>query len=165
MRMLLLFTMHIAVSLVLLPLAAAKQGASTNYSLPLILSLSPLGGIVVSRVFVAARNRRRCDLAVLCGVSLILLASQPMLIAAPRILSPRYTDDQEIGERRALIGIVRSSPGTVYSEDLLLLLQAGKDIFAEPAIITALSEAAQWDEQPLLDMFARKAFPLNHSTS
>jgi hypothetical protein len=160
--MLLLSTLHIAICLVLLPVAAAKRGAATNYSLPMILSLSPLAGIVVWRVFAAARTRPRWDFAVLCSFSLIFLACQPMLTAAPRILSSGYTGDQKkyADERRQLIAIVRSTPGTVYSDDILLLLQAQKDVFAEPAIITVLAEGARWDERPFLDMLARKAFPL-----
>ena len=161
-RTLLLLTAHIAISLVLLPVAIAKQGASTNYLLPLILTLSPLAGIVVWRVFAAARNSRQGDFVLLCSFSLILLVCQPMLSAAPRILSPGDEGDKEqyAAQRRVLIAALRSTPGTVYSEDILLLLQAGKDVFAEPAIITVLTTAARWDERPFLDMLARKAFPL-----
>ena len=161
-RMLLLITVHIAISLVLLPVALAKQGASTNYLLPLILTLSPLTGIVVWRVFATARASRHYDFALLCSFSLLLLACQPMLYAAPRILSRSYEGDLEkfAAERRALIAQVRSTPGTVYSEDMLLLLQADKDVFAEPAIITVLTASARWDEGPFLDLLARKAFPL-----
>jgi hypothetical protein len=161
-RMLLLIAVHIAISLVLVPVAVAKRGASTNYFLPLILTLSPLAGVVVWRVFAAAQARRYPDFALLCSFSLILLSCQPMLYATPRILSPGYEGDLEkyAAERQALITLVRSTPGTVYSEDMLLLLQAGKDVFAEPAIITVLTAAARWDERPFLEMLARKAFPL-----
>jgi hypothetical protein len=161
-RMLLLIAIHIAISLVLVPVAVAKRGASTNYLLPLILTLSPLAGVVVWRVFAVAQARRHPDFALLCSFSLILLACQPMLYAAPRILSPGYEGDWKkyASERQALITLVRSTPGTVYSEDMLLLLQADKDVFAEPAIITVLTAAARWDERPFLDMLTRKAFPL-----
>jgi hypothetical protein len=161
-RMLLLVTLHIAISLGLLTVAAAKRGASTNYALPLILSLSPLAGIVVWRVFAVARARPGWDFTVLCSFSVILLACQPTLNEVPRILLPGYTGDQQkyAEERRQLIDMVRSTPGTVYSEDMVLLIQAGKDVFAEPAIITILADAAQWDERPFLDMLARKEFPL-----
>ena len=161
-RMLLLIAIHIAISLVLVPIALAKRGASTNYLLPLILTLSPLAGVVVWRVFATAQTRRYCGFSLLCSFSLILLACQPMLYAAPRILSRGYEGDLEkyAAERQALITLVRSTPGTVYSEDMSLLLQAGKDVFAEPAIITVLTAAGRWDERPFLDMLARKAFPL-----
>ncbi len=161
-RTLLLITIHIAISLILLPVALSKQGASTNYLLPLILTLSPLAGIVVWRVFAAARTSRHWDFTLLCSFSLILLACQPMLYAVPRILSRGYEADLEkyAAERQALIAMVRGTPGTVYSDDMLLLLQAGKDVFAEPAIITVLTAAARWNERPFLDMLARKAFPL-----
>lgn len=131
-RTLLLLTVHIAISLVLLPFAIAKQGASTNYLLPLLLTLSPLAGIVVWRVFAAARNSRQSDFVLLCSFSLILLVCQPMISAAPRILSQGDVGDKEqyAAERRVLIAAVRSTPGTVYSEDILLLLQAGKSVFA-----------------------------------
>jgi hypothetical protein len=160
--MLLLLMIHIAISLVLLPVAVAKRGASTNYLLPLILTLSPLAGIVVWRVFAAARNSRQSDFVLLGSFSLILLVCQPMLSAAPRILSRGDEGDKEqyAAERRALIAAVRSTPGTIYSEDILLLLQAGKSVFAEPSIITNLAATARWDEHPFLGMLARKAFPL-----
>ena len=161
-RALLLLSLHVAISLVLLPVAGAKRGASTNYYLPLLLSLSPLAGIMVWRLFAAARSSRQPAFAVLCGFSLLILACQPMLNAAPRILSPGYVDNRQtrVAERRDLIAVVRGAPGAVYSEDMVLLLQADKEVFAEPAIITVLTDAARWDERPFLDMLARQAFPL-----
>jgi hypothetical protein len=85
-----------------------------------------------------------------------------MLNAAPRIVSRGYIGDKEkyAAQREELLALVRSTPGTVYSEDMLLLLQAGKDVYAEPAIITNLTGAGRWDERPFLDMLARKQFPL-----
>jgi hypothetical protein len=117
---------------------------------------------MVWRLFAAARSRRQPAFAVLCGFSLLILACQPMLNAAPRILSPGYVDNRQtrVAERRDLIAVVRGAPGAVYSEDMVLLLQADKEVFAEPAIITVLTDAARWDERPFLDMLARQAFPL-----
>jgi hypothetical protein len=161
-RMLLLITTHISICVVLLPLAGSKRGSSTNYWLPLIVSLSPLTGVVVWRVLAAARSKRRSDFAVLCSYALLLLACQPMLSAAAQTLF-RYRagePDQQLAQRQELIALVRNTPGIVYSEDMLLLLQAGKEVFAEPSIITLLAATGRWDEHPFLSLLAHKAFPL-----
>jgi len=94
-RTLLVLTVHLALSLVLIPVAGAKRGASSNYFLPMLLSLSPLAGITLWRAFAASRNFRRCDAAVLCSCSLIILACQPMVSAIPRVFSPAYEGDRE----------------------------------------------------------------------
>jgi hypothetical protein len=45
-----------------------------------------------------------------------------------------------------VMGFVRAQPGPVYSENMVILMAAGKEIPAEPAIITALARRGQWDE-------------------
>ena len=45
-----------------------------------------------------------------------------------------------------VVSFIRDLPGPVYSEDMVILMQAGKEIPAEPAIITALAADGKWDE-------------------
>jgi hypothetical protein len=45
-----------------------------------------------------------------------------------------------------VVHFVQGLPGPVYSEDMTILMRAGKEIPAEPAIITSLAMTKQWDE-------------------
>jgi hypothetical protein len=49
-------------------------------------------------------------------------------------------------EWRDVVRFVRTLPGPVYSENMTLLMAAGKELPAEPAIITMLARTGQWDE-------------------
>ena len=67
---------------------------------------------------------------------------------------------QHAAERPELLTLLRNTPGPIYSENMVLLLEAGKEVFAEPAIMTVLSAAGTWDERPFLEMLAHREFPL-----
>ena len=45
-----------------------------------------------------------------------------------------------------VVNFIKQLPGPVYSEDMIILMQAGKEVPAEPAIITALAADGKWDE-------------------
>jgi DNA-binding transcriptional regulator of glucitol operon len=48
----------------------------------------------------------------------------------------------------------------VYSEDMKLLMDAGKEMPAEPAIVTALSDTGRWNEGPFRQMFIDRRIAL-----
>src|SRR5262249_22000454 len=54
--------------------------------------------------------------------------------------------------------VVRESKGPVFSEDMWLLVKAGKEVPAEPAIIRELASKSKWNEQPFVHMIQERRF-------
>ena len=53
---------------------------------------------------------------------------------------------------------IERMPGPVWSEDMTLAMIAGKDVIAEPAIVTELSYQGVWDQEPFLDWIRERKF-------
>jgi hypothetical protein len=62
------------------------------------------------------------------------------------------------GPQAALVQRIAAADKPVASEDLVLLMRAGKPVIFEPAIVTELTESGQWDEAPLVRMIRSGAF-------
>jgi hypothetical protein len=60
----------------------------------------------------------------------------------------------------AVLELIERAKGPVLSEDMLLLVKAGKEVPAEPAIIQELASSGIWDERPLIRMIEENRFPI-----
>jgi hypothetical protein len=58
----------------------------------------------------------------------------------------------------ALVSFLKQLPEPVYCEDMVALMQAGKEVPAEPAIITTLFRDGKWDERPFVERIQRGEF-------
>lgn len=58
----------------------------------------------------------------------------------------------------ALVNFLKQLPEPVYCEDMVALMQAGKEVPAEPAIITTLFRHGKWDERPFVARIQRGEF-------
>ncbi len=58
----------------------------------------------------------------------------------------------------AVVNFLKQLPEPVYSEDMVVLMQAGKEVPAEPAIITALARDGKWDESGFVAQIKRGEF-------
>ena len=45
-----------------------------------------------------------------------------------------------------VVNYLKTVPDPVYSEDMVVLMHAGRQLAAEPAIITALADDGKWDQ-------------------
>jgi hypothetical protein len=136
-----------------------KEGASLNYCLDWQLALCPLTGVFVvllSRIW-AEQSRTLAifrvmllSLAAVTAVQLVVLAavdcnqSIGLTGAARRELNVKRQEDL------FLIRMISSMPGPVVSENMTLLLRAGKAIPFEPAIIRQTTRTGIFDERDLL---------------
>lgn len=131
-------------------LTVGKEGSYYNYFFELDLSLSLLSGLFVGWLLSHPTTRQRGPYALLAVlvVPLLLLHSVRTLQAfrdtTARFFRPVETYSTE------LVEFVRTLPGPVYSEDMTILMRAGKGISAEPAIITCLAKLGKWDETPFV---------------
>ena len=57
-----------------------------------------------------------------------------------------------------VVKFLRTLPGPVYSEDMVVLMQAGKEVPAEPAIITALAMDGKWNESGFVERIRHGEF-------
>ncbi|HEU4713397.1 MAG TPA: hypothetical protein VFS76_17635 [Pyrinomonadaceae bacterium] len=57
-----------------------------------------------------------------------------------------------------VVEYIKRLPDPIYSEDMVVLMQAGKEVPAEPAIITALAMDGKWDETGFVDRIKRGEF-------
>ena len=124
-----------------------KQGASVNYFFEVDIAVCLLSGLFLGWVVRRASFRPRGPHAVLASfvVALLLLHSVGNLLTLymARLAFVHPTSDHS----EEVLGFVQGLPGPIYSEDMTLLMRAGKEIPAEPAIITALAMNKKWDER------------------
>jgi hypothetical protein len=143
----------------LMTLTAGKVGANRNYMLEFNLACCPLAGLLFLRMWAAAR---KTPFAVALPFSLvILLTIESCMFLVPRRTGGNWsgTEGQKLArEERQLTDLIRLQPGPVLSENMTALVRAGKEVPAEPAIVTVLATRGMWDESPLLELLRRRQF-------
>jgi hypothetical protein len=69
-----------------------------------------------------------------------------------------FDDATMLHEQEVLVDRISAAEKPVASENMSLLMQAGKPILFEPAIVTELAMQGRWDETPLLDKIRSGGF-------
>ncbi len=137
--------MNLAVGIAL-SLGAAKEGAGPNYMLPLLPAAAALTGLALAE----ASRRAPVLLALLAASLLAGLVNYPFPSTAELAKHER--------EDAALLEIVRATPGPVLSEDMTVLMRAGRPVPWEFGSITELSALGLFDEAPLVRRFEEQYF-------
>jgi len=131
---------------VLLSLGIVKSGAGTGYILPLLPPMAALAGVGLAR-------SSRLRMALFVGLSaelLIGLWTYPFPSASE--LAEHDRQDTE------LLGIVKAADGPVLSEDITLLMRAGRPLPWEFGSTTELSRLGVIDESPFVARLANGWF-------
>jgi hypothetical protein len=90
------------------------------------------------------------------GVGLpMALMCQVLFTPTPYGPSLPPMEKQNMGE---LLEKIRAARKPVLSEDMVLLLKAGKEVPLEPAIFAELASVGQWDEQRFIDLIRTRYF-------
>jgi len=147
-------------------LTSGKNGSNYNYFLEWNLACCPLAALSVFRGVSSWKHEQRWDPAV------VLLSVLPIVIlcgALPdAILRLHPTDpvavhreeQSRVKNYASIINLIQQTQGPVLSEDMVLLLRAGKEVPAEPAILRELTVAGLWDERQFVKMIQEHRFPL-----
>jgi hypothetical protein len=148
-------TLHLLIAL-LVSLSCGKKGSNVNYFLEWNITACILASVVLAAVLwrwdaVTPEISRSAVLLVL-----LLFASSGVFALANR-LRPEPPSGRAAEFARA-IELVRHVRGPVYSENMTLLLKAGKDIPAEPAIITVLAMQGAWDQNEFVGRIRNARF-------
>ena len=144
-----------------------KDGANMNYCLDWQLALCPLFGIFIVLLLRHWSLRDR-GMRLLRPAFLLAMGATALAIGVQTLIEcnnaaawtglahqHRVTERQEDEE---LVKFISGLPGPVVSENMTLLLRAGKPVPFEPAIIKQTTETGVFDERELVQRTSDKFF-------
>jgi len=102
----------------------------------------------------ALRNAREYPLALTLSMGALLFQATPAYGSAAFAVSDLSSPVRDA----EVTAFVSHLSGRVYSENMTILIKTGKEVAAEPAIITCLSKASAWDEKKLVGQIAAGRF-------
>lgn len=157
-RILAVAAAHLAFTTPML-VGVGKSGSSWNYFIEWMCVWNVPIGFAVSGAAAVAAGRAplraaRPLFSVLVAAGLAVQA----LVAAPPPGIRRAREPAWPQEMRDLVGRVAAASGPVVSDDMVLLLRAGKRVVWEPAIFAELATTGLWDEGPFVAMVEAGAF-------
>ena len=142
----------------LLALSIGKMGSIYNFFLAWDVSLCLLSVFYLFRLLATCHiTSRKISMRPLVVVTLLVL----LFLPGERSVSwvTENFGEQERQEEE-MIGLIRSTPGPILSDNLLIIYKAGRNVEVEPATLSFLTRAGGWDERPYLHLFNRQYFRL-----
>ena len=146
-----------------------KSGADSNYLIEWMVAVALLAGAgllePVSRVFRSASLWTDTDDGSAKGASPQLRAAavgyflaMQFLLVRDLPLTAHFGDPQARARAQTVADVIGAANGPVASEDMVLLMRAGKQVIFEPMIINELVAMGIWDETPLVGMVRDETF-------
>src|SRR5258708_4652918 len=83
---------------------------------------------------------------------ILSVASIPLMTVSDQFLP------EQLDRQAALVRRIAAAEKPVSSEDMTLLMLAGKPVIFEPAIVSVLASVGRWDEGPLVNMIRSGGF-------
>jgi len=157
-RCVLVVGVYFWVSTLIAAATISKQGASDNYFLEMDVVACWLTGLFIA--WLARRtsfNPPRAFIWLQVVVVLVLLLQCVVNWQTVAKIARTY-QHPPVDRSHEVVNFIKQLPGPVYSEDMIILCQAGKEIPAEPAIISALAEDGKWDETEFVNRIKNGEF-------
>ncbi len=129
--------------------AVAKEGSNANYFIEFLTSGCVLAG------FAAVAWVRSARWKVLGYQQAVLCVA---VLANPFREMPSLEQRQDTAAQWRVVERIRESTGPISSENMTLVLRAGRAVLYEPAIVKQLATQGAWDEAPLVDMIRARRF-------
>jgi hypothetical protein len=157
-RCLLAVTLYLIITTLMLVMLG-KSGAADNYLIE---------GMCVWSVIIGAFVASLMDRAIV-GVSTIVAPVSILLgwlLVGQMLIMPTSNGEYWVAtpaSTRALEALrsrIANLPGPVLSDDMVLLLRAGKDVPWEPAIFAELASQGSWDQRLIIDRIKAHAFAM-----
>ncbi len=140
-----------------------KVGANYNYTIEWLLSLCVLAGSSVAMLMrdVGSREPER----VIAHVRYPNVLFGPLLLVAQIMAFVQFdtaalSDPRHRGDLQALVARIRNAPVPVVSDDMVLVMRAGKRVEIEPAIAAELASVGRWDERIYIQRIQRHDFAM-----
>ena len=140
--------------------AVGKSGGGLNYFVEWMAILSILIGLLVAAVVdqiftISTRDGIKFTSAMSFVLPIVLLI-QIFFLPASRDFGP--SDQRGLQELAELVEQIRSACKPILSDDMVLLMKAGKKVPFEPAIFLELTSTGRWDERQIIDMITEHDF-------
>lgn len=145
-RCILIVAMYFWMSALIATATISKQGASDNYFLEMDVVACWLTGLFVAWLARRAPSKPRPAFVLVQVIVVFVLLLQCGNNFQSVAAIARSYQHPTIDRSHDVVNFIKQLPGDVYSEDMIILMQAGKEVPAEPAIISALAEDGKWDE-------------------
>jgi len=135
--------------------ALGKSGAWSNYLIPWVSSWALLIGLGAAEACKALAERPTQPLPAFLLLALLL----PQAIAAPVTSGERRLVDPVFRRQHdELVGMIEHASKPVFSDDMTLLMEAGREVPWEPAIVSELSAKGLFDERKIVELIDAHAF-------
>lgn len=152
---LLIVMLFLGVKTAMLPMLL-KSGSSENYAIEWLCALAVFVGLAAIPVIEAARGSAVASSRVLRALFLIALPvaaaqipSQAVDAAAVHLQTERMSQ---------VVARIRAARKPVISDEMVLLIRAGRDVAWEPAIAAELGHSGVYDEAAFANLVRRRAF-------
>lgn len=136
-----------------------KSGSSANYFIEWFAALSIFVGFGLRMAVERSIGR---GMAIASETSpagkfaVAALCAQTLFIS-PNLYSPEFFEARADGLAQ-LTEMVRSADGPVISDDMVVVMRAGRPVLWEPAIFTELASTGVYDERPFVRMIDERRF-------
>ena len=128
-----------------------KSGSSFNY----VLDWLCVGCVLVGVWLVNLMRSVAWGGRLFPGVAAVLSIA---VLTWPVRAMPDRADDESMRRDEALVRRIAAAEKPVGSENMTLLMRAGKAVVFEPSIVTELASVGRWDETPLVAMIRAHGF-------
>lgn len=125
-----------------------KSGSSTNY----LLAWFCVGGALIGVLLWDLAGR---EWLFSLAATLLILA---IVMTVPIREMPDRFSQEDLDRQAALVRRIAGAEKPVASEDMTLLMLAGKQVTYEPAIVTELAAVGRWNEGPLVNLIRSGGF-------
>ena len=135
--------------------ALGKSGAWSNYLLPWVSSWALLIGVAAAEACksLLARPARPLPALLLLAILVLQVLVSPVASDEHQLIDPKFRREHD-----ALVSMIEHAGKPVFSDDMTLLMEAGREVPWEPAIITELSAKGLFDERKIVALIDSRAF-------
>ena len=139
-----------------------KSGGTLNYFIEWMCIWSPWIGTLTAMLVNTALGSDGHQSPLHRPIALImvpiLLIYQVALMPSSAATAYRLNDSERTKQLGQLLARVDRAKRPVLSDDMVLLMKAGKTVPWEPAIFAELAATGRWDERPIVELIAARAF-------
>lgn len=136
--------------------AMLKSGAASNYLVEWVAALSIFVGLALVPTLRVALGKGGSLSPVLLVLAVVALPFQ--LALAPDFTPSAAVAGRQIMAMRGIVARIRASAKPVVSDDMTLLIRAGRPVLWEPAIAAELGHDGRYDERGFARLVRRHAF-------
>jgi len=127
-----------------------KSGSSTNYLIEWLI----VGSVLIAALLMHLARSEAYSEWVLPGAILVV----SLTLAKYPLQEMRDGPAVDLARQTALVQQIAAAEKPVASENMTLLMRAGKPVIFEPAIVTELAAVGRWNEAPLVAMIRDGGF-------